>query len=108
MDQKVSYTLHLTFRRIRGSANIYVKYGGPSRLPGGGDLMAQKLATVSTVFAACDRLDAANERWNREDVRSEVGGGGYVVIDPLIRAWRSLKPLRAAHRQSCSTRWLLL
>lgn len=56
--------------------------------------MAQKLATVSTVFAACDRLDAANERWNREDVRNEVGGGGYVVIDPLIRAWRSLKPLR--------------
>lgn len=56
--------------------------------------MAQKLATVSTVFAACDRLDAANERWNREDVRNEVGGGGYRVIDPLIRAWRSLKPLR--------------
>ena len=56
--------------------------------------MAQKLATVSTVFAACDRLDAANERWNREDVRNEVGGGGYVVIDPLIRAWRELKPLR--------------
>jgi len=56
--------------------------------------MAQKLATVSTVFAVCDRLDAANERWNREDVRNEVGGGGYRVIDPLIRAWRSLKPLR--------------
>lgn len=56
--------------------------------------MAQKIATVSAVFAACDRLDAANERWNREDVRNEVGGGGYVVIDPLIRAWRSLKPLR--------------
>lgn len=56
--------------------------------------MAHKIATVSTVFAACDRLDAANERWNREDVRNEVGGGGYVVIDPLIRAWRSLKPLR--------------
>ncbi|MEM1152548.1 MAG: hypothetical protein AAGI44_00310 [Pseudomonadota bacterium] len=58
--------------------------------------MAQKIATVSTVFAACDRLDAANERWNREDVRNEVGGGGYVVIDPLIRAWRNLKPLREA------------
>ena len=58
--------------------------------------MAQKIATVSTVFAACDRLDAANERWNREDVRNEVGGGGYVVIDPLIKAWRELKPLREA------------
>jgi chromosome segregation ATPase len=56
--------------------------------------MTQKIATVSTVFAACDRLDAANERWNREDVRNEVGGGGYVVIDPLIKAWRTLKPLR--------------
>ena len=44
--------------------------------------MAQKIATVSTVFAACDRLEAANQRWNREDVRNEVGGGGYVVIDP--------------------------
>jgi len=58
--------------------------------------MAQKIATVSTVFAACDRLNAASERWNREDVRNEVGGGGYVVIDPLIRAWRELKPLREA------------
>lgn len=27
-------------------------------------------------------------------MRTEVGGGGYVVIDPLIRAWRELKPLR--------------
>jgi chromosome segregation ATPase len=58
--------------------------------------MALKIATVSTVFAACDRLDAANQRWNREDVRNEVGGGGYVVIDPLIKAWRGLKPLREA------------
>jgi chromosome segregation ATPase len=58
--------------------------------------MALKIATVDTVFAACDRLDAANTRWNREDVRNEVGGGGYVVIDPLIKAWRGLKPLREA------------
>jgi len=58
--------------------------------------MALKIATVSTVFEACDRLEAANGRWNREDVRNEVGGGGYVVIDPLIRAWRELKPLREA------------
>lgn len=58
--------------------------------------MAKKIATVSTVFAACDRLDAANDRWNREDVRAEVGGGGYIVIDPLIKAWRELKPLREA------------
>jgi len=56
--------------------------------------VAQKIATVSTVFAAFDRLDAANERWNWEDVRNAVGGGGYVVIDPLIKAWRALKPLR--------------
>ena len=56
--------------------------------------MAQKIATVSTVFTACDHLEAAEERWNREDVRNAVGGGGYVVIDPLIRAWRALKPLR--------------
>jgi chromosome segregation ATPase len=58
--------------------------------------MALKIATVGTVFAACDRLDAVNTRWNREDVRNEVGGGGYVVIDPLIKAWRGLKPLREA------------
>lgn len=56
--------------------------------------MAKKIATVSTVFAACDQLDAVNERWNREDVRHTIGGGGYVVIDPLIQAWRALKPLR--------------
>lgn len=56
--------------------------------------MPKTIATASNVFAACDRLDAANERWNREDVRSEVGGGGWVVIDPLIQAWRALRPLR--------------
>lgn len=58
--------------------------------------MAKKIATVSTVFAACDQLDAVNERWNRDDVRHAIGGGGYVVIDPLIQAWRALKPLREA------------
>ena len=56
--------------------------------------MPKTIATASNVFAACDRLDAANDRWNREDVRSEVGGGGWVVIDPLIQAWRALRPLR--------------
>ena len=56
--------------------------------------MARPIATPSSVFAACERLDAAKERWNREDVRREVGGGGFVVIDPLIQAWRALKPLR--------------
>jgi hypothetical protein len=61
---------------------------------GGIARMSKKIATVITVFAACDKLDAANERWNREDVRTEIGGGGYVVIDPLIRASRCLKPLR--------------
>jgi chromosome segregation ATPase len=58
--------------------------------------MTKPIATISTVFAACERLEAANERWNRDDVRREVGGGGFVVIDPLIRAWRALKPLRDA------------
>ena len=56
--------------------------------------MPRTIANASNVFAACDRLDAANDRWNREDVRSEVGGGGWVVIDPLIKAWRALRPLR--------------
>lgn len=56
--------------------------------------MSKAIATVSSVFAACDRLEAANERWNRDDVRAAIGGGGFVVIDPLIRAWRELKPLR--------------
>ena len=42
--------------------------------------MPRTIATASNVFAACDRLEAANERWNREDVRSEVGGGGWGVI----------------------------
>lgn len=56
--------------------------------------MAKPIATPATVFAACDQLDAANKRWNREDVRRAVGGGGFAVIDPLIRAWRELKPLR--------------
>jgi len=58
--------------------------------------MAKKIATVSTVFAACDQLDAVSERWNRDDVRHAIGGGGYVVIDPLIQAWRALEPLREA------------
>lgn len=44
--------------------------------------MALKIATVSTVFAACDRLDAANARWNREDVRNEVGGAGMSSLIP--------------------------
>ncbi len=56
--------------------------------------MPRTIATASNVFAACDRPEAANERWNREDVRSEVGGGGWVVIDPLIKAWRALRPVR--------------
>jgi chromosome segregation ATPase len=76
------------------AAGIRVGECNPGFALRGGKGMAQKIATVSTVFAACDRLDAANERWNREDVRDAVGGGGYVVIDPLIRAWRELKPLR--------------
>ena len=45
-------------------------------LPVGGVIMPRTFATPANVFAACDRLEATNERWNREDVRSEVGGGG--------------------------------
>jgi len=56
--------------------------------------MSRKIATPASVFAACDKLDATGRNWNRDDVRAAVGGGGYTVIDPLIRAWRQLKPLK--------------
>lgn len=57
--------------------------------------MSKKIATPAVVFAACDRLEAAGESWNRDDVRIAVGGGGFNVIDPLIKTWRKLQPLRA-------------
>jgi len=57
--------------------------------------MAKKIATAEAVFRACEELDAAGHPWNRDDVRYRVGGGGFNVIDPLIQAWRRLKPLKA-------------
>lgn len=56
--------------------------------------MSAKIATVSAVFAACEELDKSEKTWNRDDVRSRVGGGGYNLIDPLIKAWRRLKPIK--------------
>ena len=57
--------------------------------------MAKKIATAEAVFRACEELDAAGNPWNRDDVRYRVGGGGFNVIDPLIQAWRRLKPVKA-------------
>jgi len=57
--------------------------------------MSRKIATPTAVFAACDRLDTSGKPWNRDDVRILVGGGGFSVIDPLIHAWRKLKPVKA-------------
>ena len=61
--------------------------------------MALKIATVSSVFAACDRLEAANERWNREDVRNEVGGGRLCRLRPLDQglAWTQTASRGGAH-----------
>lgn len=56
--------------------------------------MAKKIATAEAVFRACEELDAAGQPWNRDDVRYRVGGGGFNVIDPLIQAWRRLKPVK--------------
>ncbi|MEE8057200.1 MAG: DNA-binding protein [Pseudomonadales bacterium] len=56
--------------------------------------MTRKIATVAGVFLACDELDKSGKTWNRVDVRRLVGGGGYNVIDPLIKAWRKLKPFK--------------
>lgn len=57
--------------------------------------MSRKIATPVAVFAACDQLDTSGKPWNRDDVRIAVGGGGFSVIDPLIQAWRKLKPVKA-------------
>lgn len=59
--------------------------------------MSQKKATPKAVFDACEQLTASveeGETWNRDDVRLLVGGGSYAVIDPLIKAWRKLQPVR--------------
>lgn len=57
--------------------------------------MAKKIATAAAVFRACNELDAGGQSWNRDDVRLRVGGGGFNIIDPLIQAWRRLKPLKS-------------
>jgi len=56
-----------------------------------------KKATPKAVFEACQQLSLSmeeGESWNRDDVRHLVGGGSYAVIDPLIKAWRNLQPVR--------------
>lgn len=62
--------------------------------------MSKKKATPSAVFAACEALDQSGNPWNRDDVRLAVGGGGYSVIDPLIQAWRKIKPIKAVAPQT--------
>lgn len=57
--------------------------------------MSRKIATPAAVFAACEALEEAGKPWNRDDVRHAVGGGGYNVIDPLIQAWRKIKPIKS-------------
>ena len=56
--------------------------------------MSRKIATPEAVFNACENLELSGKTWNRDDVRHAVGGGGYNVIDPLIQAWRKLKPVK--------------
>jgi hypothetical protein len=53
-----------------------------------------KKATPKAVFDACEQLELQDRAWNRDDVRSLVGGGSFSVIDPLIQAWRKLQPVR--------------
>lgn len=56
--------------------------------------MSLKKATPKAVFDACEQLELLDRSWNRDDVRSVVGGGSFSVIDPLIQAWRKLQPVR--------------
>jgi hypothetical protein len=56
--------------------------------------MSLKKATPKAVFDACEQLELLDRPWNRDDVRSLVGGGSFSVIDPLIQAWRKLQPVR--------------
>lgn len=56
--------------------------------------MSVKKATPKAVFDACEQLEQLDKVWNRDDVRMIVGGGSFVVIDPLIQAWRKLQPVR--------------
>jgi hypothetical protein len=56
--------------------------------------MSVKKATSKAVFDACEQLELLDRPWNRDDVRSLVGGGSFSVIDPLVQAWRRLQPVR--------------
>lgn len=56
--------------------------------------MSIKKATPKAVFDACEQLELLDKSWNRDDVRALIGGGSFSVIDPLIRAWRQLQPVR--------------
>lgn len=56
--------------------------------------MSIKKATPKAVFSACEQLELIGNAWNRDDVRMIIGGGSFVVIDPLIQAWRKLQPVR--------------
>ena len=56
--------------------------------------MSIKKATPKAVFDACEQLELLGKAWNRDDVRMLVGGGSFVVIDPLIQTWRKLQPVR--------------
>ena len=56
--------------------------------------MSLKKATPKAVFDACEQLELLDRSWNRDDVRTLVGGGSFSVIDPLIQAWRKLQPVR--------------
>ena len=56
--------------------------------------MSIKKATPKAVFDACEQLELLGKTWNRDDVRMIIGGGSFVVIDPLIQAWRKLQPVR--------------
>ena len=56
--------------------------------------MSIKKATPKAVFDACEQLELLDKAWNRDDVRMIIGGGSFVVIDPLIQAWRKLQPVR--------------
>jgi hypothetical protein len=56
--------------------------------------MSLKKATSKAVFEACEQLELQDRSWNRDDVRTIVGGGSFSVIDPLIQAWRKLQPVR--------------
>jgi hypothetical protein len=56
--------------------------------------MSLKKATPKAVFDACEQLALLDQPWNRDDVRLNIGGGSFSVIDPLIQAWRKLQPVR--------------